>query len=51
MAVQPCFQNMLGLHVEYKSCIFKIERVMAIFVPQGEAKSEFSQNFEILKSC
>ena len=37
----------LGLHVKAECCSFKIERVMALFVHQGEAKSQFPQ---ILKS-
>ena len=49
--VQPGIQyfllTKLGLHVKYESCIFKIEQAMAIFVHQGEAKSQFHK---ILKS-
>ena len=36
-----------GLHAKDESCSFKIERVMAIYVHQGDMKSLFQQ---ILKS-
>ena len=39
MVIQPSFLK-LDLYVKHESCMFKIERVMAIFVDQGETKSK-----------
>ena len=45
--IQYFLLSKLGLYVKDEPCIFKIKRVMAIFIHQGDVKSQYHK---ILKS-